>query len=64
MEKSVILQTLYFLNVLRPHMGNLLYDTESTNPVSFDKLEGWDGLGGGKEVQEGGDIWIPMDHSC
>ena len=63
MEKSVILQTLYFLNVLRPHMGNLLYDIGSTNLVFFDKLEGWDWLGGGKEVQ-GGDICIPMDHSC
>ena len=26
-------------------------------------LEGWDGVGGGKEVQEGGDMHIPMaDH--
>ena len=64
MEKSVILQTLYFLDVLRPHMRNLLYDTGSTNPVPFDKLEGWDGLGGGREVQEGADICILMVHSC
>ena len=25
-----------------------------------DNLEGWDGVGGGKEIQEGGDICIPM----
>ena len=27
-------------------------------------LEGWDGEGDGKEVQEGGDICIPMADSC
>ena len=29
-----------------------------------DNLEGWVGVGGGKEVQEGGDICIPMADSC
>ena len=29
-----------------------------------DNLKGWDGLGGGKEVQEGGDICTPMSDSC
>ena len=29
-----------------------------------DNLEGWDGVGGGKEVQEGGNICIPMADSC
>ena len=29
-----------------------------------DNLEGWDGLGGGKEVQEGGDIRIPVADLC
>ena len=31
-----------------------------------DNLEGWDGVGDGKEVQEGGDICIPMtdSHRC
>ena len=28
-----------------------------------DSLEGWDGVGGGKEVQEGGDTCIPMANS-
>ena len=27
-------------------------------------LEGWDGDGDGREVQEGGDICIPMADSC
>ena len=29
-----------------------------------DNLEGWAGEGGGKEVQDGGDICIPMADSC
>ena len=28
------------------------------------QVEGWDGEGGGREVQERGDIWIPMADSC
>ena len=27
-------------------------------------LEGWDGEGAGREVQKGGDIYIPMADSC
>ena len=27
-------------------------------------LEGWDGEGEGREVQKGGDMWIPMADSC
>ena len=27
-------------------------------------LEGWDGKGGGREFQKGGDICIPMANSC
>ena len=29
-----------------------------------DNLEGWDGVGGGREVQEGGDIRVPVADSC
>ena len=29
-----------------------------------DNLEEWDGVGGGKEVEEGGDICIPMTDLC
>ena len=32
--------------------------------VHWDDPEGWDGEGDGKEVQEGGDIGIPMADSC
>ena len=41
---------------------NLLYDTLNSNLLLCDNLEGWDG--GGREVQEGGDISIPMADSC
>ena len=27
-------------------------------------LEGWDGEGNGRDVQKGGDIWIPMADAC
>ena len=43
--------------------GNLLYDSGSPNSVLCDNLEGWDGLGGGREVQKGGDICIPVADS-
>ena len=36
--------------------GNLLHDTGSSNPVLCDNLEGWNVVGGGKEVQQEGDI--------
>ena len=29
-----------------------------------DNLEEWDGVGGGREVQERGNICIPMADSC
>jgi len=38
--------------------GNLLYDAGSSNLVLSDNLEGYDGVGGGKEVQEVGDMWL------
>ena len=33
-------------------------------PGLCDNLEEWDGVGGGKEIQEGGDRCIPMADSC
>ena len=27
-------------------------------------LEGWDEAGGGRQIQKGGDICIPIDDSC
>ena len=34
------------------------------NPGLCDKLEGWDGVGGGREVREGEDTCIPMADPC
>ena len=53
-----------FLIVLRPQVGNLLHDTGSTNSVLCENLERWYGVGGEREVQEGGDICIPISDSC
>ena len=44
--------------------GNLLCDSGSSKPVFCDNLEVWGGVGGGREIQEGGDICIPMADSC
>ena len=45
--------------------GNLLYDSgTSRSRLLCDNLEGWDVVGGGREVQEGGDICIPVADSC
>ena len=41
-------------------MGNC-YMTQGTQTRA---LEGWDGLGGGREVQEGGAVGTPMTDSC
>ena len=37
--------------------------TQGTQTGLCDNLEGWDGVGGGREVQEGGDIRIPVADS-
>ena len=34
------------------------------NPVLCDNLEGWDGVGDGREVQEGGDMCMTVADSC
>ena len=38
--------------------------TKGTQIRALNNLEGWESVGGGKEVQEGGDIRIPMADSC
>ena len=45
---------------------NLLYDAWNPKLVLCDNLEGWNGEGGGREVQEGGDTCMPMadSHRC
>ena len=34
------------------------------NPVLCDYLEGWDGVGDGRDLPEGKDMFIPMIDSC
>ena len=43
--------------------GNLLYVSGNSNGLCIN-LEGWDGVGDGREVQKGGDICTPMADSC
>ena len=43
---------------------NLLYGSGNSNRGSVINLEGWDGEGDGREVQKGGDIYIPMADLC
>ena len=40
--------------------GTLLYDAGSSNLALCDNVEAWDSMGGGREAQEGGDIWISV----
>ena len=45
--------------------GNLLYGSGNSNRGSVSiNLEGWEREGGGREVQKGGDICIPMADLC
>ena len=43
---------------------NLLYGSGNSNRGFVINLEGWDGEVHAREVQEGGDICIPMADSC
>ena len=40
-----------------------MYDAGNPKPMFCDNLEGWDGKGGGRRVQGGKDICIPMADS-
>jgi len=40
------------------------HEAGSSNLVLCDNLEGWEGMGGGREASEGGDMCIPMAGSC
>ena len=40
------------------------YIAQGTQSVLCDNLDGWDGIGGGREFQEGEDMYIPMIDSC
>ena len=41
-----------------------MYDAGNSKPGICDNLEGWEGEGGGRWVQEGGDMCIPMANLC
>ena len=41
-----------------------VYDAGNLNLVFCDNLEGWHRVGGGREVQDGGDLCTPMANSC
>ena len=60
-ESSIETYTLTYVKWIAS--GNLLYDTGSSNSVLCDNLEGWDWMGGGREVSEGGDTSIPVADS-
>ena len=60
-ESSMEIYTLPYVKYITS--GNLLYDS-GNSPWGSVNLEGWDGVGGRKEVQEGGDICIPKADSC
>ena len=40
------------------------YRTQGAHCDALRQPRGWDGIGGGVEVQEGGNICIPMAGSC
>ena len=42
--------------------GNLLYNAVSSSQVLCENLEGWDGVGDGREVQEAGGMCIWLIH--
>ena len=42
---------------------NVLYGSGHPNGLCTN-LEGWDGEGDGREVQKGGDVYIPVADSC
>ena len=43
---------------------NLLCDSGSSDRCSLTTWRGWDEVEGGREVQEGGDVCMPMADSC
>ena len=45
-------------------LGSLIYNAGNPKLVLCDNLKGWSGEGGGRGVQEGGDMCIPMAVSC
>ena len=57
--ESTLKHTHYHINTGLSR-GNLLYDTGSSSLLLYDSLEGWDRVRGGREVQKGEDVCVPM----
>ena len=53
------IQNVYITICKKIASWHILYDARSSNQVLCDKVEGWEGVRGGMEVQEKGDISIP-----
>ena len=62
LRESIEIYTLPYVKYITS--GTMLCDADSSNLMFCDNLEGWDGVGGGREAQEGGDICVPMADSC
>ena len=43
---------------------SLMHETGHSKPVHWDNPEGWDGVGGGSGVWDGGDTRLPVADSC
>ena len=41
-----------------------MYDAGQPKPMLCDNVEGWGGKGCVRGIQEGGDTYMPMAHSC
>ena len=41
-----------------------MHEAGHSKPVLCDNPEGWDGEGGGRGVQDGGDTYTPVVNSC
>ena len=49
--------------MIKIKQGDIFKSSGSQKPVVCDNLEQWDGVWGGRDVQEGGDIGIPTTDS-
>ena len=55
--------TFTFTICITDNQWDFAYEAGSSNPVTYDNLERWDGMGVGSEVQGGGVTCIPMADS-
>ena len=60
-DRSIETYTLLYVNWTAS--GDSLYDSGLRSAL-HDNLEGWDGAGGGREAEEGGDVCVPMADPC